>query len=231
MARIPFPLASVSTVLVAALGCSAAPSAPVLQAMNFHPITSGVTLHTIITSDTSRVPVLRITLENIGGTTVNVMTGIYASYPAANFTFQIALQDHRRFDLLCDLCGEVGVTSGRPLHYWVQLPAGARWNFDLPLRGFLYVDSGDRRLDSINANGATIVTTLQGVKPQEGVDVAHGETVWIGRASANVTLLAFTKRLGDHAKRFPGKVGKAGGPAGLDRAGHFVGLARSGQST
>jgi hypothetical protein len=77
------------------------------------------------------------------------------------------------------------------------------------------------RLDNIDAHGATIVTNLQGVKPQEGVDVAHGETVWIGSASANVTLLAFTKRGGDHAKRFPGKVGKAGGSAGLDRAGAF----------
>ncbi len=164
VARIPFPLALVSTALVAALGCSLAPSAPVLQAMNFHPITSGVTLHTIIASDTSRMPALRISLENIGGTTLNVMTGMKA-YPAANFTFQIALQDHRRFDLLCDLCGAIGVISGRPLHYWVQLSPEARWNVDLPLRGFLYVDSGDRRLDNIDAKEATIVTNLQGMKP------------------------------------------------------------------
>jgi hypothetical protein len=155
--------------------------------MNFHPITSGVTLHTIIASDTSRMPVLRISLENIGGTTVNIETGRNA-YPAAHFTFQIALQDHRRFDLLCDLCGSAGIVSGRPIPYWVKLLPGARWNVDLPLRGFLYVDSGDRRLDNIDAKEATIVTNLQGMKPQEGIDSAHGETVWVGIASAKVTL-------------------------------------------
>jgi hypothetical protein len=206
MTRKSITLALICNGLVAALGCSPAPSAHVPHPRSFHPITSGVALGTIITSDKGRMPALRISLKNVAETPISIETG-QAFYPAANFTFQIALQDGRRLELLCDLCGNGGILSGHPVNYWVELLPGKTWSFDLPLRGFLYVDSGDQRLDKMAARQATITTTLRGTKPREDIDPADGKTVWEGTASAYITLPAFSRRVqrwlasgGDYAR-------------------------------
>jgi hypothetical protein len=194
MTRRFIPLALVCPPLIASLGCSPTPSAHVPQPRTLHLVTSGLALTTSIASDKSRLPALRINLKNVAGTSIRVETG-QASYPAANFTFQITLQDRRRFDLLCDLCGNVGIAPGHPVNYWVELPPGKTWVFDLPLRGFLYVDSGDQRLDNIAARQATITTSLRGTKPREDIDPADGKAVWAGTASAQVSLPAFSRRV------------------------------------
>jgi hypothetical protein len=194
MTRKFIPLALACTALVAALGCSPAPSAHVLPPRNLHPTTSGVALTATITSDKSRMPALRISLKNIDGTSIRIATG-HASFPAANFTFQITLRDRRRFELLCDLCGNGGIVPGHPLNYWVELSPGKTWNLDIPLRGFLYVDSGDQRLDNIAARQATIATTLQGIELREDIDqTADGMAVWEGTASADASLPSFSRR-------------------------------------
>lgn len=136
MTRKSITLVLICSGLVAALGCSPAPSAHVPHPRSFHPITSGVALGTIITSDKGRMPALRISLKNVAETSISINTG-EAFYPVANFTFQIALQDGRRLELLCDLCGNGGILSGHPVNYWVELLPGKTWSFDLPLRGFL----------------------------------------------------------------------------------------------
>jgi hypothetical protein len=206
MKRKPIPRALICSALVAALGCSPAPSGHLPHQSSFHPITSGVTLYTVITSDKGGMPALRISLRNVAETSISVETG-RPFYPAANFTFQIALQDGRRFELLCDLCGNGGIVPGRPANYWVELRPQKTWSFDLPLRGFLYVDSGDQRLDKLAARQATIATTLRGTKPRESLDPADGKTVWEGTASVDITLPAFSRRVqrrlasgGDYAR-------------------------------
>jgi hypothetical protein len=80
MTRKSITLALICNGLVAALGCSPAPSAHVPHPRSFHPITSGVALGTIITSDKGGMPALRISLKNVAEMSISIETG-QAFYP------------------------------------------------------------------------------------------------------------------------------------------------------
>jgi hypothetical protein len=209
MARGSIWLVLLCTALIFAISCSPESPAPRTPPRSFHPIIAGVDLRAVIANGKGGMPALRVVPVNNGLTPVNIRTGLTA-YPAAGFEFQITLRDGRVFLLFCDVCGNGGIAPGRVINYWVELLPGKTWYFDIPLQGFFYVDSGDRRLNNIAASQATVATTLRGVSALNDIDRVEGKNVWQGAVSAKFTLPVFSRRVqrwlaagGDYARRFP----------------------------
>jgi hypothetical protein len=176
---------------MAIVGCSRAPSPSADHSGAIHAIYSGITLSTSLTSDIDGMPALRICLRNTGITSVDVVTGLIG-YPVGSFSFEIALRDGRRFELLCDICAPA-ILGGNADSYVVELAAGHTWSSDIPLTAFLYVDSGDQHLDNADAKKALLITKIQGTwSPFENVR-ANQRTVWKGTASAGTTLPSFSR--------------------------------------
>jgi hypothetical protein len=183
--------------LISVLGCSRVPSSYTENQKPHHAVNSGIALSTVITSEQDGMPAMRISLKNVATTSISIQTGWFGQvpYPAASFAFRIALRDGRRFELFCDLCGNGGLVPGRPVNYWVELRAGNTWSIDLPLKAFLYVDSGNQCLGNIATRQATIITTIQGVSALSDTDQVNEKVVWAGTVSAETTLPIFSRRV------------------------------------
>ena len=180
--------------LLVLFGCGRAPlTTPARQAHHGLALFSGVALSTSIVSGKRGITVLHIALQNNMVSPVTIVTGLIAghAYPFANFTFEIALRDGRRFELLCDICGPA-ILSGMAHPYMVRLTPGQAWTGEIPLRAFLYVDSRDQHLDKPAARGALLTTKLQGQWPE--LDDANGElSVWRGAALSTIHLRSFSR--------------------------------------
>ena len=180
--------------LLVLLGCGRAPmTTPARQVHHGRALFSGVALSTSIISGKRGITVLHISIQNNMVSPVTVVTGLIAgqAYPFANFTFDIALLDGRRFELFCDICGPA-ILSGIIHSYKVRLTPGQAWTGEIPLRAFLYVDSRDQHLDNPAARKALLTTKLQGQWPE--LDDANGELlVWRGAALSKVHLRLFSR--------------------------------------
>ena len=156
-------------------------------------LSSGIILFTSISTTPRAMPVLQVSLYNMNPKGIDVVTGMN-EYSLAKARFYIQLRDDRIVELFCDGCGNAGISPGVIRPYFVHLEPNQKWSSEIPLTQFLYLDSGDQRLDSALARRADLITSLPWSQTKNGDEQGTDQNnTRMNTATSTVTLPVFSR--------------------------------------